>query len=237
MRRSLHKIRQGGRRLWQRTIICRFLDRITIRRFHKIAYYRELWRGTQWLGRQVMQYPSDLLVKQDVIYRVRPDLLIECGTLHGGSALFYATIFEMMGRGRVLTIDNNPKPDLPVHPRIEYLHASSTSNEALQHVQKRVAECGGVIMVTLDSLHRQDHVSRELELYHRFVSRGSYLIVEDSEINGHPVHTEHEPDIGSGGPYEAIEEFLASHREFEADHSCERYLVTSHPNGFLRRTA
>ena len=207
MRRSLHKIRRRGRQLWQRTAICRFLDRITIRRFHKISYYRELWRSTQWLGRQVMQYPSDLLVKQELICRVRPDLLVECGTLHGGSALFYATIFDMLGHGRVLTIDINPKPDLPAHPRIEYLSASSTSDEALQYVETRVGECTGAIMVTLDSLHRQEHVSRELELYHRFVSQGSYLIVEDSEINGHPVHTEHEPDIGSGGPYEAIAEF------------------------------
>jgi cephalosporin hydroxylase len=182
-----------------------------------------------------MQYPSDLLVKQELIYRVRPDLLIECGTLHGGSALFYATIFDMLGRGRVLTIDSNPQPDVPVHSRIEYLHASSTSEEAFQHTQSRVRECDGVVMVTLDSLHQHEHVSRELTLYHRFVSPGSYIIVEDSEIGGHPVQTEHEPDIGSGGPYQAIEEFLASHREFEADRSCERYLVTSHPNGFLRR--
>jgi cephalosporin hydroxylase len=243
---------QRGRRKLSRTFrespVGRALDNRTIRRFHEISYYRALWKTTTWMGHEVMQYPNDLMVKQEIIASVKPQLLIECGTAHGGGALFYAHMFDLIGSGRVLTIDIDPmgivdEPDeigtriagRPSHSRIEYYTGSSIAPETVAYVKAAVADVVGPVMVTLDSRHTCEHVARELELYHQFVTPGSYLIVEDGEINGHPVHTLYEPDKGPG-PFEATEAFLAKHPNFEPDRNCERYLITGHPMGYLRRT-
>jgi cephalosporin hydroxylase len=207
----------------------------TVQEFHKLAYYRKLWYTTHWMGHRVMQYPSDLIVKQEIIASVKPALLVECGTAHGGSTLFYAHLMDLIGHGRIVSIDIAPQPNLPQHPRIEYMLGSSIAPQTALHVERAAAEARGPVLVILDSLHARDHVAKEMEIYHRFVTPGSYLIVEDGEINGHPVYTDYGPDKGPG-PYEAIMEFLPSHPEFAPDAYCERYLITHHPKGYLRRS-
>jgi len=92
------------------------------------------------------------------------------------------------------------------------------------------------VLVTLDSSHTKEHVAREIDIYRRFVTKGSYLIVEDTKLNGHPVFTRYEPDLGEG-PMEAVMEFLAKDRAFQVDRSRERFYLTSNPNGFLQRIA
>lgn len=205
--------------------------------FHRL-YFNDVFDKrlrANWLGVEVLKYPTDLLVYQEIIHEIRPDLIIETGTHHGGSALFFASILDLIGQGQVISIDLNRGNNLPHHPRITYLVGSSTSEDVLADVARR-AEGLATVLVTLDSSHTKPHVAREIDIYRRFVTTGSYLIVEDTKLNGHPVFTRYEPDLGEG-PMEAVMEFLAKDRTFRVDRSRERFFLTSNPNGFLLKIA
>jgi cephalosporin hydroxylase len=200
--------------------------------FHAKYYYSKVWADTYFMGKKVFKCPNDLWIYQEMLWEVKPDIIIECGTFHGGSTLYYAKLFDIMdSNGEVITIDVDPMPEMPVHKRITYLIGSSTSPEIVQKIKKHVMDKKKV-MVILDSDHTRDHVLKELELYHPFVSKDSYLVVEDSNINGHPVYS----GFGQGpGPWEAVEEFLTGHPEFEMDRSKEKFLMSFNPNGFLKK--
>jgi len=171
----------------------------------------------------------DLWVYQELIYAVKPDLLIETGTYRGGSAYYFASLFDLLQQGEVVTIDIDELPDRPVHPRITYLTGSSTADDMVAHVRARSLG-KHTVMVVLDADHTEAHVRRELDLYSPLVTPGSYLVVEDTCVNGHPVL----PDFGPG-PMEAVEHFLATSVDFEADKNMERHLVSFNPGGWLRR--
>ena len=163
------------------------------------------------------------------MYELKPDLVIETGTAAGGSAFYMASLFDILGRGRIVTIDIDSRKGRPQHGRITYLAGSSVDPGVLAEV-KTYASSADKILVILDSDHSERHVTQELELYKDFVSRGSYLIVEDSNVNGHPVAPEFGP-----GPMEAVEKFMQDNREFVIDSSREKYFVTFNPKGYLRR--
>jgi cephalosporin hydroxylase len=207
----------------------------TVHRFHDL-YYRRWLAGVadtinlSWFGYQVFKCPLDLWVYQELLTRTRPDFVVECGTCAGGSALYMATILDLVGHGEVLTIDIAPRPGLPEHPRITYLTGSSTDPAIVADVASRVGH--GRAMVILDSDHRADHVLEELRSYRDLVQPGDYLIVEDTNVNGHPAYADYGP-----GPMEAVERFLALDDGFEVDHRCERFLMTLQPRGYLRRRA
>jgi cephalosporin hydroxylase len=204
-----------------------------INRFHDL-YYRQWWqRGgdtidVSWLGHVVRKCPLDLWIYQELLVRNRPDLVIETGTLYGGSALFMATIMDVMDHGRVVTIDKEPKPDRPLHPRISYWTGSSI-DEAIV-CEAREAAGGGRVMAVLDSEHSAAHVFQEIVCYSPLLQVGDYLIVEDTNVNGHPTH----PNFGPG-PMEAVEKFLSQTDEFVVDARCERFLITMNPRGYLKR--
>lgn len=206
-------------------------ERVT--RFHELYYYRRLWDTTRWLGVMTYKCPLDMWVYQEILAETRPDVVIECGTAFGGSALFMATIMAQMGVGRVISIDIQPQPNLPVHERITYL-TGSTSDSATRDRTAELIRPGERVMLILDSLHCRDHVFAELELFWELVSPGCYLIVEDTNINGHPVYTDYAPDQGPGA-YEAVEDFLKLGRPFERDPHRERLLMTFNPGGYLKR--
>jgi cephalosporin hydroxylase len=183
-----------------------------------------------WLGRPVWQNVLDLWTIQETIYEIKPSLLIECGTNRGGSAFFYASLFDLMGRGRIVTIDVEKMHEIQ-HPRVTWLIGSSTSEEMVERVRSEAAMVDGPVMVILDSDHSRDHVSRELELYSPMVTAGSFLLCQDGIIDLEPAFA-----AGRPGPLPAIEEFLADHEEFEVDRArCERFLISHHPLGWLRR--
>ena len=199
-------------------------------------FFRELIRQTKnfgtvsWLGHPIWQNILDLWTIQETIALVRPGLLIECGTNQGGSSLFFANLFDLMGEGEVVTVDIKRLHDLS-HPRVTYLIGSSTSEEVLEVVRRRAAACRGPVMVILDSDHRRDHVRRELEYYAPLVTPGSYCLVQDGVIDTLSVCGDGRP-----GPLPAIEDFLRSSDDFELDaERCERFLITHHPKGWLRR--
>lgn len=198
---------------------------------HKLYYARkaQTWGNTFWLGVPVQKCPLDLWIYQEIICETRPELIIECGTGSGGSALYMASICELISCGQVVTIDINPQTSWPQHPRITYLTGSSTSNEVVEQV-RQLASRAKRVMVVLDSDHHMDHVLRELRNYSLLVTLGCYLIVEDTNLNGHPVA----PDFGPG-PWEAVEEFLRENHDFKVDRSREKFMLTANENGYLKR--
>jgi cephalosporin hydroxylase len=180
----------------------------------------------KWLGRPIWQPVPDIWVIQETLSEIRPALLVECGTHEGGSALFYAHLFDLLDHGRVITIDVEKLHDL-AHPRIEFLLGSSVDDSVFSRVREAATTAGGPVMVILDSDHSAEHVAGELETYHELVTPGSYLLVEDG-IMDHG---------GFSGPLAAIREFLPRHPEFTVDEQrCRRFLVTHHPMGWLRRS-
>ena len=205
-----------------------------IDRFHYLYYQRWVDNSDtinlSWLGYRLLKCPMDMWMYQELLVRTRPDVVVEAGTFAGGSALYLATILDQLGQGRVITIDTTPQPDRPIHPRIEYVLGSSTDPEIVRHVHQSVA--GRRTLVILDSDHTEDHVYAEMTAYSPLVHLGDYLIVEDTNVNGHPAW----PGFGPG-PMEAVNRFLAERQDFEVDSRCERLLMTLNPRGYLRRRA
>ena len=199
--------------------------------FHKLYYQSsgQTWLNTRWLGVPIQKCPLDLQVFQEIIWETRPDVIVEAGTAFGGSALFMADVLDAVGKGRVVTIDIKDIKGRPQHGRITYLTGSSTSPAIVAKVKSMIRP-GETVMVDLDSDHRKAHVLKEMRLYAPLVTKGSYLIVEDTNINGHPV----EPNFGPG-PAEALAEFLKGNRDFVVDKQREKLILTFNPGGYLRK--
>jgi cephalosporin hydroxylase len=206
-------------------------ERRVVRQFHRLFYRSgvDTWSNTSWLGTAAQKCAFDLWVYQEILHELRPAVIVECGTAEGGSAFFLASICDLLDHGSVITIDIEEYPERPEHPRITYLHGSSTDAEVFRQVEQLV---GGrePVLVILDSNHERDHVLDELRLYAGLVSPRSYLIVEDSNVNGHPVVPEFGP-----GPTEAVGQFLRESDEFVVDRGREKFLLTFNPGGYLRK--
>ena len=212
----------------------RMIERHNINKFCKIYYEKRekdsrIWQKTTWLGTLALKLPTDLWIYQEILYDIRPDLIIETGTMYGGSALFLATICDTIKKGSIVSIDINRKDSFPNHERIKYITGSSTDEKIVNQV-KNMIKTNDKVIVILDSDHTKNHVLNEMEMYSRLVSKDSYLIVEDTAINGHPV----EPNFGDG-PMEAVNEFLKTHDEFKIDNDKEKFLLTMNPNGYLKK--
>lgn len=221
--------------LKRRLYMSRAVEQSVADRFHALSYdaahFGRGWADSHWLGTPLWKLPLDLWIYQEILHETKPDVIIETGTYLSGSALYFASLCDLLGRGRVVTIDVEERPGRPRHDRITYLRGSSTDSAIVQQVTRMVG-AEDRTMVVLDSDHACSHVARELELYSKLVGVGCYLIVEDTNVNGHPVW----PDFGPG-PYEAVDQFLASTRSFARDRQRERFLVTFNPGGYLRRIA
>jgi cephalosporin hydroxylase len=201
----------------------------------------ETFLDTSWLGVPTYKCPTDLWVYQELLFELRPEIIIETGTLFGGSAYYLASLCDLIYSGRIITIDIDDAPKghprqkatvsrvRPSHSRITYLLGSSISGAVLNKVRELTR---GVekILVILDSDHSRDHVLAELRAYAPLVSVGSYVIVEDTIANGHPVL----PRFGPG-PMEAAEEFLKENHNFTTDRSMEKHLLTFNPRGYLKK--
>jgi cephalosporin hydroxylase len=209
------------------------LEKNVIDQFHKLYYdshiFGKTWGNTFWMGIPILKCPFDLWIYQEIIFKLKPDIIIECGTAYGGSALFLASMCDLVNTGKVITIDIKEKEVRPKHKRIKYLLGSSTSEEIVKQVKKFINDKDKV-MVILDSDHHKEHVLNELRIYSEFVTKGSYIIVEDTNLNDHPVY----PDFGPG-PMEAVGEFLKENKEFIVDRSKEKLYLTFNPKGYLRK--
>jgi cephalosporin hydroxylase len=203
--------------------------------FHDL-YYRLGQRGrhtnhVSWLGYSALKCPLDLWIYHELVCRLRPEFIIETGTASGGSALFLASMCDLIDHGQVITIDVDAREGQPrpVHPRIAYLTGSSVDHGVIARVRQVLGgkQAG---LVVLDSDHHRDHVLSEMRAFAPLVSPGGYLVVEDTNVNGHPVYADFGP-----GPMEAVKLFLAENDAFQVDIRCERFILTMNPGGFLRR--
>ncbi len=198
-----------------------------------------------WMGRPIIQYPQDMIAMQEIIWSVKPDLIIETGIAHGGSLIYYASLLELMGHGEVLGIDIDIRAHNRaaieshlMHKRISMIEGSSISEETLEQV--RTFSAGKTnILVTLDSNHTHDHVLAELELYAPLVSIGSYVVVFDTIVENLP--HDYLPGLkrpwGIGdNPMTAMRTFLAANDNFEIDRTIDnKLLISVAPEGYLKR--
>jgi len=204
------------------------------RKFQEVYYNSRVWTDTTWLGVQSQQAPTDNWSMQEVIAEVDPDYIIETGTLFGGTTLFYVDVLSSVNpQGKVITIDVKPMVDqASKHPQwqqcVEVITGSSVDPEVTDRIAHEVQ--GKKVLVTLDSLHTREHVLKEMEIYSKLVTPGSYLVVQDTNINRNPVRSDFGP-----GPYEAVQEFLRRHDNFVVDRSREKFLLTFYPGGWLKR--
>lgn len=194
-----------------------------------------------WMGIPIIQFPEDLCMMQELLWKVRPDVIVECGIAHGGSLVFYASQMELMGKGRVIGVDveirHHNRLAITNHMmshRIKLIEGSSIAPETIEQVKENIQGARKVLVI-LDSNHSTEHVAKELELYSGMVSEGSYLIAMD----GAQAYVWDIPNAKPGwdkdNPLIAIEQFTARDERFVVDEHYTRLKVTSNPKGYLRR--
>ena len=217
------------------------------------AWLRSGWDGKyvysfSWLGRPMIQLPEDMLRIQEVIYSVKPDVLIETGVAHGGSLVFYASLFRAMGKGRVVGVDVEIRPHnrqaIEAHElssTITLIEGSSVAADTVARVKERLRP-HETVMVVLDSNHSKAHVLAELGAYSGLVTPGSYIVATDGIMRDLVGAPRSQPDWGWNNPAAAAAEFLGENGDFELEEPkfmfnegaiAER--VTYWPSSYLRR--
>lgn len=196
-----------------------------------------------WLGRPIIQFPQDIIAMQELIWQIKPDLIIETGIAHGGSLVFYSSLLELIGgSGHVLGIDidirEHNRVEIEKHPmykRITMIEGSSTDPEIVKKVHV-FTKNRKKILIVLDSLHTHEHVAKELELYSPLVTKGSYLVVFDTIIEDLPENFFPDRPWGRGNnPRTAVWEFLKKNTRFIIDKEIEsKLLITVAPDGYLK---
>lgn len=214
------------------------LSRILLR---EMTRYKYSYNFT-WMGRPVIQLPQDMMAMQEVVWKTRPDLIIETGVAHGGSLIFYASLLQLLGgEGRVLGIDidirAHNRAEIEKHPmakRISLIQGSSIDQSVVEQVRAFAANSKKVLVV-LDSNHTHEHVLQELEFYSPLVSKDSYLVVFDTLIEDIPDEFFEDRPWGKGdNPKTAVWEFLKINDRFEIDNVLsDKLLLTVAPDGYL----
>lgn len=197
-----------------------------------------------WMGRPIIQYPQDMIAMQEIIWDIKPDLIIETGIAHGGSLIYYASLLELVGAGEVLGIDidirEHNRKEIEKHQmfkRIKMISGSSINEDTIEKV-KAHAEGKKKILVILDSNHTHDHVLKELELYSPFVSLSSYIVVFDTIVEDLPegYFSQQRPWGIGNNPKTAVSEFLQKNNQFIIDESIDnKLLISVGPSGYLKR--
>ena len=214
------------------------LSRIWIREItpHRYAY------NFTWMGRPIIQFPQDMIAMQELIWSLRPDLLIETGIAHGGSIIYYASLMGLLGHGQVIGVDVDIRShnrraieDHPMSKRIRLIEGSSIDQSTIQQITK--AAHGKSALVVLDSNHTHDHVLSELRAYSPLVSIGSYCVVMDTIVQDMPKSLfPNRPWGPDNNPKTAVAAFLAENTSFASDDRIDaKLLISVAPSGYLRR--
>lgn len=197
----------------------------------------------RWLGRPIIQLPQDIVAMQEIIWEVRPELIIETGIAHGGSLIFHASMLELIGGdGEILGIDidirEHNRKEIEKHPmfkRIRMIQGSSIAPEVISEV-KRLARKRKRTIVCLDSCHEWDHVLREMRAYSELVGVGSYMVVFDTIVEDLAGVRGCKDDFGTNNPKAAVRTFLSENDNFEiVEKWNDKLLITHNPDGFLKR--
>jgi cephalosporin hydroxylase len=209
--------------------------------------------GGKYLGVPLIQTPTDLWAFQELLTEIQPDFVIETGTYKGGTTLYFATLLDQLNpESKVITIDIEPQFAKPIEAlapalrqrvnalwqrRVEFIQSNSVDPKLIESLAARVK--GKTVLVTLDSCHNVGHVLRELQLYAPLVSKGSYLVVQDTRHDDDPEWVKRWATCSGydrvGGPGLAVDEFLRSNSDFKVDRERERFLLTWYPRGYLKR--
>lgn len=214
----------------------------------RLGWSRKYSYGFSWLGRPIIQLPDDMLRIQEAIFQTQPDVVIETGIAHGGSLIFYASLMEIIGKGRVIGIDidirAHNRAAIEAHPmskRITMVEGSSVAPEVVEEVRALV-DGAQVVMLILDSDHSRDHVAAELEAYAPMVTSGSYILSQDGVMQLVAGMPRSGPDWAENNPISAVTAFLQRHPEFELakpprpfDETLETPDCSHHPIGWLRK--
>lgn len=218
------------------------MRQLTNRWFTESCHHRYSYHFS-WMGLPIIQYPQDIVAMQEIIWQVKPDLIIETGIARGGSLIFYASMLELLGGdGRVVGIDidirAHNREKLESHPmfkRISLIQGSSIADDVVAQVHA-LAQGKSRVLVALDSNHTHAHVARELALYAPFVTKGSYLVVFDTVVEDMPAEFFQDRPWGPGdSPMTAVHEFLKSTDRFEIDHDLDAKLqISVAPEGYLK---
>ncbi|HVV49917.1 MAG TPA: cephalosporin hydroxylase family protein [Polyangia bacterium] len=199
-----------------------------------------------WMGRPIIQYPQDIVAMQELIWRVKPDCILECGIAHGGSLILYASLLQLLGEnGKVVGVDvdirRHNREAIETHPmasRIEMIEGSSIDAGTVARVKEAVKGRSRILLV-LDSNHTHEHVLGELRAYSPLVKKGSYVVVFDTVVEQMPDELFGDRPWRKGNsPMTAVDQFLAEQARFEIDRDFDdRYLISVAPRGFLRCVA
>ncbi len=194
-----------------------------------------------WLGVPIIQTPEDMILMQELIFKIKPDVIIETGIAHGGSLIYYASLLELLGKGKVIGIDieirEHNRRAIERHPmfkRIELIEGNSISGETIEKIREIMPKDSKVI-VCLDSNHTKDHVLKELQLYHGFVNLGGYIVVFDTNTSKLAELGACEKMYLNNSPKEAVEDFLKVNGNFEINKYYNKLYISYSPNGYLER--
>lgn len=194
-----------------------------------------------WLGVPIIQTAEDIILLQELIFKIQPDVIIESGIAHGGGMIFEASLLELLGKGKVIGIDieireHNRKviESHPLSKRIELIQGSSIATETLYEVRRRIP-MGSTVIVCLDSDHTKPHVLHELELYQQFVNLGSYIVVFDTISSELAKRGAAKEIYINNGPSEAVAEFLQRNNNFQIDTHFNKLYSSHSQNGYLKR--
>lgn len=189
----------------------------------KVGWNQKYVYTFTWMGVPIIQLPEDIVRTQEVIWRVKPDVIIECGVAHGGGAIFMASLCKAMGKGRVIGVElefrGDHRAQIENHmlsPLITLVEASSTDPKTVETVRSMIKP-GETVMVILDSNHSKQHVADELNAYHDFITPGSYIVATDGSMESLHDVPRGKPEWTHDNPAEAAREFLALHPEFVLD--------------------
>ena len=217
------------------------------------AYLRVGWDNKyvysfSWLGRPIIQLPDDMIRIQELIYAVKPDVIVEMGVAHGGSLIYYASILQAMGKGRVVGVDieirKHNRVAIEEHPmfdRISLVEGDSIAQTTVDEVKAHISD-GELVLVFLDGKHTRDHVLRELELYSPLIAKGSYILAMDGiqeDLVGAP---RSQPDWKQNNSAVAARDFVKQNPDFEIGEPGAPFnegnvtkFVTYWPSAYIRR--
>ncbi|MCD6581329.1 MAG: class I SAM-dependent methyltransferase [Desulfuromusa sp.] len=211
------------------------LNELSLAGWLNYHYKNVLFEQVEWMGIPTWKNVLDLWIYQELLFKVRPDIVVEMGSYKGGSTLYLANLLDIIGRGRIVSVDIDHSNFAVSHARITTKTGSTQDQEVIDHIRSVCKDAR--VMIIHDADHRENMVLKDLSTYADLVSKDSYFIVEDGVVDLFSRQSVIGGCLGEPGPLSAIREFLENDRRFVVDTDCEKYLLTYNPRGYLKKIA